>query len=127
MPRWKHKPIASITDIDVLAVIKAKIPDGKVGSRNLLALIKRFFRWVIAQRVYGVVISPCVTLQASAIIGETNGPRDRILSDDEIFAYWRATTRLPYPYGAIYKVLMLTGLRLKRGGRRLTARIRFPK
>jgi integrase len=112
MPRWRDKPITSITDLDVLVIIKAKIPDGKVGSRNLLALIKRFFRWVIAQRVYGVTVSPCASLQASAIIGETNGPRDRILSEDEIFAYWRAASRMPYPYGAIYKVLMLTGLRL---------------
>jgi integrase len=112
LPRWKNKPITSITDLDVLAAIKAKIPDGKVGSRNLLALIKRFFRWVIAQRIYGVVISPCVTLQASAILGEMKGPRDRILSEDEIFAYWRAACRMPYPYGPAYKVLMLTALRL---------------
>ena len=112
LPRWKDRPIASITDLDVLAVIKAKVPDGKVGSRNLLALIKRFFRWVIAQRVYGVTASPCASLQASAIIGETSGPRDRILSEDEIFAYWRAASRMPYPYGPIYQVLMLTGLRL---------------
>jgi integrase len=112
MPRWKGRPITSITDLDVLGVIKAKIPDGKVGSRNLLALIKRFFTWAAAQRVYGVTVSPCAHLRASAIIGETNGPRDRILSDDEIFAYWRAASQLPYPYGAIYKVLMLTALRL---------------
>ncbi|MGC1562776.1 MAG: integrase arm-type DNA-binding domain-containing protein, partial [Bradyrhizobium sp.] len=112
MPRWKDRPIASITDLDVLAVIKAKIPDGKVGSRNLLALIKRLFRWVIAQRVYGVTVSPCVSLQASAIIGESSGPRDRILSEGEIFAYWRAATRMRYPYGPIYQVLMLTALRL---------------
>ena len=112
LPRWKDRPIASITDLDVLTIIKAKIPDGKVGSRNLLALIKRFFRWVVAQRVYGVTMSPCASLQASAIIGETSGPRDRVLSDDEIFAYWRAATRTPYPYGAIYQVLMLTALRL---------------
>jgi integrase len=112
MPRWKDRPIASITDLDVITVIKAKIPDGKVGSRNLLALIKRFFRWVVAQRIYGVTVSPCVSLQASAIIGETSGPRDRILSEDEIFAYWRAAIRMPYPYGPIYQVLMLTALRL---------------
>jgi integrase len=112
LPRWKDRPIASITDLDVLAVIKAKVPDGKVGSRNLLALIKRFFRWVIAQHVYGVTVSPCASLQASAIIGETSGPRDRILSEDEIFAYWRAATRMPYPYGPIYQMLMLTALRL---------------
>jgi integrase len=112
LPRWKDKPIALITDLDVLAVIKAKMPDGKVGARNLLALIRRFFRWVIAQRIYGVVIFHCVTLQTSAILGEMPGPRDRILTDDEIFAYWRATTRLPYPYGSIYQMLMLKALRL---------------
>ena len=97
LPRWKDRPIASITDLDVLTIIKAKRPDGKVGSRNLLALIKRFFRWVVAQRVYGVTMSPCASLQASAIIGETSGPRDRVLFNDEIFAYWRAATRTPYP------------------------------
>jgi integrase len=112
MPRWKDKAITGIADLDVLAIIKAKIPDGKVGSRNLLALIKRFFKWVIAQRVYGVTASPCASLQASAIIGEMKGSRDRILSDDEIFAYWRAATRMPYPYGPIYQGLILTALRL---------------
>jgi integrase len=112
MPRWGDKPISSITDFDVLAVIKAKIPDGKVGARNLLALIKRFFRWVAAQRIYGVAVSPCASLQASAVIGEAKGPRDRVLSEDEIFAYWRAAVRMAYPYGPIYQVLMLTALRL---------------
>ena len=112
MPRWRDRPITSITDLDVLAVIKAKIPDGKVGSRNLLALVKRFFGWAIAQRVYGVTVSPCAGLQASSIIGEMKGPRDRVLSDDEIFAYWRAAARMPYPYRQIYQVLILTGLRL---------------
>jgi hypothetical protein len=58
LPRWKQKPIASITDLDILAVIKTKMHDGKVGARNLLALIKRFFRWVMAQRIYGVTASP---------------------------------------------------------------------
>jgi integrase len=112
MPRWKEKPIAAITDLDVLEIIKGKIPDGRVGARNLLALIRRFFRWVIAQRVYGVVISPCATLQTSAILGDLNGSRDRILSEDEIFAYWRAALRMPYPYGPFYRGLMLTALRL---------------
>ena len=112
LPGWKDRPIASMTDTDVLTVIRRKMPDGRVGARNLLALIKRFFRWVIGQRTYGLTASPCEGLQASAIIGETNGSRDRVLSDDEIFAYWRAANRMPYPHGAIYKVLILTALRL---------------
>jgi integrase len=112
LPRWADKPIASITDLDVLTVVKAKLRTGQVGARNLLALIKRFFRWAIAQRVYGVVISPCLTLQTSAVLGEMPGPRDRVLTDDEIFAYWRAAARLHYPYRQVYQLLMLTGLRL---------------
>ena len=97
LPRWKDKPIASITDLEVLALIKAKMRSGKVGARNLLALIKRFFRWAIAQHTYGIVHSPCAGLQVSAILGETKGSRNRILSDDEIFAFWRATRRMPKP------------------------------
>jgi hypothetical protein len=62
---WKDRPIASITDLDVITVIKAKVPDGKVGSRNLLALIKRLFKWVVAQRIYGVTVSPRVNGAAS--------------------------------------------------------------
>jgi hypothetical protein len=112
LPRWKDKPIAAVTDMDVIAVIKAKSRTGKVGARNLLALIKRFFRWAVAQRTYGLVRSPCEGLLASVIIGEMKGSRDRVLSDDEIFAYWRATKRLPVPFGAVYQGLMLTGLRL---------------
>jgi hypothetical protein len=112
MPKWKDEAVTSLTDVDVIAIIRKKIPDGKVGARNLLALIKRFFRWVIAQRTFGLVVSPCEGLQASAIIGEMKGSRDRILSNDEIFAYWRAATRMPYPYGHIYQGLMLTALRL---------------
>jgi integrase len=112
MPRWKDRPIASITDIDILIVIKAKVPDGRVGARNLLALVKRFFQWVIGQRIYGVTVSPCASLRTSAVIGELPGPRDRVLTDEEIFACWRAACRTPYPYGPLYKVLMLTALRL---------------
>jgi integrase len=112
MPRWQHKPIGAITDLDVLTVVKAKIPRGKIGARNLFSLIKRFFRWAVAQRVYGIVTSPCATL-SPAILGDLPGPRDRVLTDDEIFAYWRAATRLRYPYGLIYQLLMLTALRLK--------------
>ena len=112
LPKWKDKPISSIADLDVISLIKTKMHDGKVGARNLLALIKRFFRWAVAQRIYGVTSSPCVALQASAIIGEMNGSRDRVLSNDEIFAFWRATKRMPYPYGQAYQTLMLTALRL---------------
>jgi integrase len=112
LPRWENLPISEITDIHISAVIKAKKPDGKVGARNLLALIKRFFRWVIAQRIYGISVSPAATLQASAILGEMPRSAGRVLSDDEMFAVWRAASRMPYPVGPAYQMLCLTALRL---------------
>jgi hypothetical protein len=64
LPKLKDRPIAAITDIDVLTIIKAKAKRGPV-TRNLLALLKRFFRWAIAQRTYGIKHSPCEGLQAA--------------------------------------------------------------
>jgi integrase len=112
LPEWSRKPIGSITDTNVLILVRRKVPNGKYAARNLFALIKRFFRWAIAQRTYGLIASPCEGLQVSAILGEMKRSRDRILSEDEIFAYWRAATRLPYPYGPVYRGLMLTALRV---------------
>lgn len=125
MPAWKAKPITEITDLDVIAVINRKkrkvTVDGKtrggvVGARNLLALIKRFFRWVVGQRVYGLTDSPAANVGAKELLGEdATASRDRTLSDDELFAFWRATDsrRMPYPIGPAYRLLLLTALRLR--------------
>lgn len=113
LPVWEKRPITEISDLDVIAVISGKAPDGKTGARNLLALIKRFFRWAVAKRIYGITESPCATLSAKDILGEGPSNRDRILSDDEILAFWRATERMPYPVGPAYQLLMRTALRLR--------------
>jgi integrase len=38
--------------------------------------------------------------------------RDRVLNDEELFAFWRATGHIGYPFGPLYRLLILTGLRL---------------
>jgi integrase len=114
LPRWKDKPITSIADMDVLEAIREKIQDGsKAAARNQLTLVKRLFKWAIAQRTYGISVSPCASLTAAAVIGDVFRARDRILTDDEIAAYWRAASRMAYPHGSVFKVLMLSGLRLR--------------
>lgn len=109
--RWNGRPIADISDLDVIAIIKAKRKDAPTQARNLLALAKRFFRWAKAQRVYGLAVSPIDGLTAKDL-GLEVARRDRTLSDDEFFALWRASERLPYPAGACYRLLALTALRL---------------
>jgi integrase len=80
-------------------------------ARHLLTIVKRFFNWAIDQRIYGLKTSPCDRLKATALIGEKVF-RNRKLSDVELFAFWRATERMPYPTGPAYQMLALTGLRL---------------
>jgi integrase len=106
---WGHRPIASITPLDVDIVIKATVKRGKrAQAHNLFGHIRRLFRWAIP--LY-VAHSPCAQLSPKRLIGERQR-RDRILSDAEIAALWKATEPMGYPYGALYRLLMLTGLRL---------------
>jgi hypothetical protein len=123
MPAWKAKPIGDITDLDIIEIINrkkrktvvaGKKRGGPTGARNLLALIKRFFRWVVGQRIYGLTESPAKDLSAKVLIGdEVSRSRDRILSDDELFAFWRVTGRMPYPVGPAYRLLLVAALRLR--------------
>ncbi|MET4279458.1 MULTISPECIES: hypothetical protein [unclassified Bradyrhizobium] len=63
------------------------------------------------QEIYGLSTSPCEGLSGKKLIGELQS-RDRRLTDAEIYAFWRATGRMGYPAGSVYRMLLLTGLRL---------------
>lgn len=113
LPKWAKFPIAEISDAMVVGLVKAKARTGKVAARNMLALIRRMFRWAIAQRVYGIKSSPADGVRASDIIGEVVSVRDRVLDDAELRALYEATGEIGYPAGAVYRLLIVTGLRLR--------------
>jgi integrase len=111
IPAWGVLPITEITDLHVISIIKRKKQNAPIQAYNLLGIVKRLFSWTVDQRCYQLNSSPCRDLKASAIIG-TKKQGHRILSDDELFALWRAVNRARYPFGAIYQLLILTALRL---------------
>jgi integrase len=111
LPPWSSKPITDITELDVLTLIRARKKIGPVAARNLLVLIRRMFGWAIDQRTYGLTVNPCANLRPGKIIGE-RVQGDRVLTEEELFALWRSAGRMGYPYCEIYRLLMLTGLRL---------------
>jgi integrase len=76
-----------------------------------LVLIRRFFNWCLDQHTFGLDRSPCDRLKPNSIIGPVP-KRNRRLNDAELFAFWRATGRMQYPLGPVYRMLLLTGLRL---------------
>src|SRR5262245_54315027 len=109
---WNGRPIADIEPEDVAAIIKAKVKAGApVQARSLLGYAKRRFQWAVDQHAYGLKVSPAASLKPTALCGE-KPVRERNLSDEEVFAFSRAAERMPYPFGPIYRLLLLTGLRL---------------
>jgi integrase len=111
IPAWGKRPVAEIAPHDVRAVVKAAKDRGApYQAHNLLTTARRLFSWAIDQQVYGLVSSPCERLKPKAIIGKKIF-RTRILDDDELRAFWRATRHLGYPYAPLFRVLALTGQR----------------
>lgn len=114
IPAWGKLPITAITDVNILDVIEAKARTAPAQARNLLGTVKRLFSWTKNsrnRRRYGLTGSPATDLKPADIVGAKK-TGDRILSDIELFALWRAAKRMPYPIGPVYQLLVLTGLRL---------------
>jgi integrase len=109
---WGGRPVADIDSDDVANAIAAIVARGSPGqARNLLGIAKTLFGWAARQRRFGLKASPCGDLKAKHLIG-IKASSDRILTDTEIAALWRNVGRLGHPYGPLYKMLLLTGLRL---------------
>jgi hypothetical protein len=111
MPAWGKRPITEISADDVRELVKAVRDRGaSYQAHNLLGYARRLFAWAIDQQAYGLAASPCDRLKPKAIIGEKRA-RTRTLSDDEIRAFWRNASRMPYPYGPLCRLLLLVGQR----------------
>jgi integrase len=106
---WGSRPISTIKAADIAAVIEATVRRGKrAHAHNLFGHIRRLFGWAVPLRIE---YSPCSQLSPRKLIGE-RVRRDRVLTDDEIRCLWRATARIGYPYGPLYRLLLLSAVRL---------------
>ena len=109
--QWKGRSITSITRRDVLEVVNQAIDRGApYQARNLLGHVRALFNWAIEAGDYGLETSPCDRIRPKVLIG-VKAPRDRVLTDAEIKAVWRAATQMGYPFGPLIQLLMLTGVR----------------
>lgn len=115
LPVLGKMPIAGISDADIARLLKGIAKTRPYMARHVFAYLSKFFRWAIAQRCYGVTVSPCAGLSAKDLLGKPNH-RTRILHDSELAPLWRATAGLPYPTGPFVRLLLLSGQRLREVG-----------
>jgi integrase len=110
---WGDRLLHEITRKDVVELIKAISDRGSTAmARNVLTVAKVFFEWAAEPENEYVTASPAAGIRPEKLLGEKPF-RQRVLDDEELIAFWRATDGMGYPYGPLYRLLLLTGARLR--------------
>jgi len=115
-PYWGTRRIDTITRRDVLDVLD-QISDrvSPLRANRQLALIRKLFNWCLERGV--LEISPAANVKPPG----REVSRDRVLSDDEIRSVWVCCDAVGHPFGAIFKLLVVTSQRREEVGRMLWA------
>jgi integrase len=109
--RWRDRPVTEITQHNVLEVLDEVVARGApYQAHALFGHMRRLFNWAIGRGSFGLTASPCDRLKPTDAIGK-RAARTRTLTDEELRILWRATGRLGYPFGSMYRFLLLSGLR----------------
>jgi integrase len=110
--KWGNRKISTIQRADVIQLLDELVDRGApISANRLLATLRRMFNW--AESRYGLASNPCNKVEAPS--AET--ARDRVLTDDELAAVWRAATEYGGAFEAVVKLLILTGQRRSEVGR----------
>ena len=116
LPRWGERPIAEIAKGDVLEFVNDKaakrerkrqgVTEGAaVQAGKMLTRLRTFFGWAIANDI--VTTDPTAGVRRPA----KEAARDRVLTDDEVVAFWDSCDGLGKPFGLLFKLLLLTAQR----------------
>jgi integrase len=116
LPRWGKRPVAEITKGDVLELVNDKAVNRErkrrgmeggaaVQAGKMLTRLRTFWGWAIANDLAATDPTEGVRRPAK------EAPRDRVLTNDEIVTFWSATDRLGYPFGPLFRLMLLTAQR----------------
>jgi len=108
LPRWGRRRVDQITRADVREMLRDKANVSPVAANRLLTTIKKFFNWCMDEEY--IQHSPAARIKPPT--DERERERDRVLSQSEIRAVWKAAEEIGHPFGTVVKALFLTGSRL---------------
>jgi integrase len=116
--RWRDRPIAEIDGDDIHLIVDEVRERGVPGlerraegpsdsqARAMFAGLSKMFSWLVERRRSRS--NPCTGVHRPT----TLKARDRVLTSSELVAFWRAADAERREFGALLKVLLLTGARL---------------
>lgn len=104
--QWGARRVQDITRRDVIEALDAVVDRGSpIAANRTLAALRKLFNWSIERGILEANPAAIVKPPAPA------KSRDRVLTDDELIAVWRAADGLGWPFGPAIKLLALTGAR----------------
>ena len=99
------KPATLIKRGEIAAIIDKVEGRSQAAARLLFADIRPIFAWALDRAA--IEQNPMAGMKGPQPLDA----RDRVLSDDEIKAFWQAVTEENWPFSAVFKVLLLDDLR----------------
>ena len=106
MPRWRGRLVRDIIRRDVLDLLDRVVDGGKpIAANRTLAAIRKMFNWAVARDI--IAASPCAGVKPPT----AERSRDRVLTDQELRAVWQAADKIGGTFGALVRLLILTGQR----------------
>lgn len=106
MAAWRDRPAASITSADVRALLDEVTATAPIAANRLRALLSKIFVFGVRREL--VEMNPVVATEKPG----QEQTRERVLSETEIRALWTALDDEPAHVASVFRLLLLTGVRL---------------
>jgi integrase len=106
---YLDKAPAELTRSDIRAVLDAAVSRGApISGKRASRYLGRVFSWAVERELVPANPMAGVDLDELTV---AERPRQRVLSDDELRAVWRAALEAGSPFGDLCRLYLLTGLR----------------
>lgn len=106
LPVLGSRAVETIRKRDIIELIDAIADRGApIMANRVLAHVKRLFRWSAGRDI--IEADPAAHVEKPS----PERRRERVLTDDELAAVWRAAERMGGPFGAGVRLLIATGAR----------------
>ena len=102
---WHDIQITDIKRADIKELVRVKARTAPIMANRLLSLITKIFNWALKEEL--IESSPAMQIDRPG----KEIARERSLSAEEIKAVWTAFDKLGYPFGPLFKTLLVTGQR----------------
>jgi integrase len=106
---WHDRQITEITRSEIKELLRVKARTAPIMANRIKALISKMFTWALKEEI--IDSSPAISLDPPGG-SEEDRQRTRKLGAEEIRVVWSSFDKLGYPYGQLFKMLLVTGQRL---------------